>query len=69
VLLSFKLESTSRAKEVSGVLEDLNRGGMRGMDVSDDELAKSHARYLIGGCHAVPDERLFRFGARRPVTL
>lgn len=35
---------------------------MRGQDISDDELAKSHARYLVGGRYDVPDERIFRFG-------
>jgi hypothetical protein len=36
---------------------------MKGFDISDDELAKSHARYMIGGRHSVPNERIFRFGA------
>lgn len=31
------------------------------MDLSDNELAKSHARFLIGGRCSVPNERLFRF--------
>lgn len=62
VFLSFRLETSSRAKEVAGVLEELERGGMKGHDISDDEMAKSHARYLIGGASDVPNERLFRFG-------
>jgi threonine dehydratase len=36
--------------------------GMKGTDISDDELAKGHLRYMIGGSSAVQDERLFRFG-------
>ena len=35
---------------------------MRGQDISNDELAKSHARYLVGGKQDVPHERIFRFG-------
>ena len=35
---------------------------MCGTDISDNELAKSHARYMIGGRVKVPNERLFRFG-------
>ena len=62
VFLSFQLESSSRAKEVANVLDELERGGMNGHDISDDELAKSHARYLIGGASDVPNERIFRFG-------
>ncbi|KAA1473913.1 threonine dehydratase I [Dentipellis sp. KUC8613] len=61
VFLSFKLESNSRAKEVDGVLSALEQQGMKGHDISDDELAKSHARYMIGGISDVPNERVFRF--------
>ncbi|EPQ57238.1 threonine dehydratase I [Gloeophyllum trabeum ATCC 11539] len=61
VFLSFKLETKSRAREVADVLAALEREGMKGYDISDDEMAKSHARYMIGGAKAVPNERLFRF--------
>ncbi|KAH7926722.1 threonine dehydratase I [Leucogyrophana mollusca] len=61
IFLSFKLESSSRSKEVSAVLAALKEEGMTGYDISDDEMAKSHARYMVGGCKVVPDERLFRF--------
>lgn len=36
--------------------------GMHGRDISEDELAKGHARYLVGGRSVVPNERIFRFG-------
>jgi threonine dehydratase len=62
VFLSFQLETTSRTKEVAAVLDELERGGMKGCDISDDEMAKSHARYMIGGASDVPNERIFRFG-------
>ncbi|KAI0245582.1 tryptophan synthase beta subunit-like PLP-dependent enzyme [Lactifluus subvellereus] len=61
VFLSFQLETTERAKEVADVLAELERGGMKGHDISDDEMAKSHARYMIGGASNVPNERVFRF--------
>lgn len=35
---------------------------MKGFDISDNEFAKSHARYMIGGSTAVENERVFRFG-------
>ena len=35
---------------------------MVGYDISDDEMAKSHTRYMIGGAQRVENERLFRFG-------
>ena len=49
---------------MQAVLAELQRGGMSGYDISDDELAKSHARHMIGGASDVPNERIFRFGAR-----
>jgi threonine dehydratase len=63
IFISFKLETIQRAKEVSDVLAQLEEEGMKGFDISDDELAKSHARYMIGGRMDVPNERMFRFGA------
>ncbi|TFY83563.1 hypothetical protein EWM64_g452 [Hericium alpestre] len=71
VFLSFKLETTSRAKEVEDVLSSLEQQGMKGHDISDNELAKSHARYMIGGISDVQNERVFRFGTykRAPPAL
>lgn len=60
--LSFKLATNSREQEVSELLTTLDKRGMRGHDISDDELAKSHSRYMIGGAQRVENERLFRFG-------
>jgi threonine dehydratase len=62
VFISFILETASRAIEVSEVLAELEKEGMKGRDISDDELAKSHGRYLVGGCQDVTHERVFRFG-------
>lgn len=65
MFLSFKLDTSDRPTEVHQVLSSLATEDMHGFDISDDELAKSHARYMIGGCHAVPHERIFRFGMIR----
>jgi len=29
-------------------------------------MAKSHVRYMVGGCLKVPNEKIFRFGVCRP---
>lgn len=68
IFLSFKLESSSRTKEVSAVLDAIRRQGFKGFDISDNEMAKSHTRYMVGGCAVVPDERLFRFGGSKTFT-
>jgi len=62
VFLSFQLDTQSRATEVAQVLSELDKNGMKARDISDNEMAKSHARYMIGGISDVPNERLFRFG-------
>ena len=50
-----------RHEELSQILSSLRRSGMKVADLSNNELAKSHARYLVGGKKSVRDERLFRF--------
>jgi threonine dehydratase len=62
VYLSFKLLTIDRQAEVAGVLSALDQQGMKGFDISDNEMAKSHARYMIGGANLVENERIFRFG-------
>jgi threonine dehydratase len=62
VMFSFKLETTSRAEEIAKLISVLDDGGMKAQDISDNEMAKSHARYMIGGAQSVPNERIFRFG-------
>ena len=69
VYLSFKLATNSRRKEVSEVLSTLEERGMKGYDISDDEMAKSHSRYMIGGAQRVENERLFRFGTYRCLSV
>lgn len=62
--MSFILESGNRNKEIVDVLAELDAQGMKGQDISGDELAKTHARYMIGGRKFVEHERVFRFGKR-----
>lgn len=69
VFVSIKLETTNREKEVAEVLAELEKLGMKGFDISNDELAKSHARYMVGGRSGVPNERIFRFGASHLIFL
>lgn len=48
--------------EVPDVIAGLAAEGMEARDISDNEMAKSHARYLVGGRSEVQNERMFRFG-------
>ncbi|KAI8993392.1 threonine ammonia-lyase, biosynthetic [Pilobolus umbonatus] len=58
IYISFKVKDL--AKEVKEVIDGLAKEGMRAFDVSDNELAKTHARYMVGGSRPV-NERVFRF--------
>ncbi|KAI8928946.1 tryptophan synthase beta subunit-like PLP-dependent enzyme [Entophlyctis helioformis] len=69
IFLSFKVE-TNRDVEMDSILADLEAANMTAMDVSTNEVAKAHARYLIGGRKNVPHERLYRFSfPERPGAL
>lgn len=57
ILMGISVFST----ELPNLLERLNKDGMEAVDLSGDELAKSHIRYLNGGRSGVEDERLYMF--------
>lgn len=72
VLLGISLTSPAaqRAQELQYLLERIASSGMKANDLSGDELAKSHIRYLVGGRSDVADERLFMFNfPERPGAL
>ncbi|KAE8254095.1 hypothetical protein A4X13_0g3538 [Tilletia indica] len=49
------------AVELQEMLTKLEGAGMPAIDISGNELAKAHARYIIGGRINVKYERIFRF--------
>lgn len=71
VIISFILSCASsaasgptpqaRSAEVKELLSKMADEGMHGIDLSDDEFAKSHLRHMVGGKQKVDSERLFRF--------
>jgi len=59
-----------RQAELSQLLESINGDGMKAVDISNNEMAKSHARYMVGGKGHVEHERLFSFAfPERPGSL
>jgi threonine dehydratase len=56
-------QSQARQQELAGILKAIEADGMRVRDISDNEMAKSHARYMVGGRCGKPvqGERLFQF--------
>ena len=48
--------------EKERVLQAIAAAGFRAIDMSDNEMAKLHVRYMVGGpAHGLEHERLFRF--------
>ncbi|MGC4067560.1 MAG: threonine ammonia-lyase, biosynthetic [Polyangiaceae bacterium] len=58
-------------REVDGIVAELERQGLPTLDLTDDEMAKTHVRYMVGGrAPAVEHERLVRLAfPERPGAL
>lgn len=62
VLMGVSVSSAlTRDAELASLFSRLRASGMTATDLSDDELAKTHVRYLNGGRSACPDEHLYMF--------
>lgn len=61
VLMGISLSAVTGREDLAKIIEELEKGGMDARDLSDDELAKRHVRFLVGGRCDVTDERLFMF--------
>ncbi|VVT55264.1 uncharacterized protein SAPINGB_P004509 [Magnusiomyces paraingens] len=60
IYISFSVQD--RDAELTSIQEQFAQDGtIKGVDISEDELAKTHARYLVGGKAKVENERIFRF--------
>lgn len=68
--LSLTSPASQRDAELASLLSRISAGGMTPVDLSGNELAKSHIRYMVGGRSGVPDERLYMFNfPERPGAL
>ena len=61
ILIGVQVRPTSRTRDLDDLFSRLELGGMQARDLSDNELAKSHIRYLVGGRSTASNERLFSF--------
>jgi len=60
IFVGISLHEGRREKEA--LLAQVAGAGYRVLDMSDDEMAKLHVRYMVGGhAHGLEHERLFRF--------
>ncbi|OQE30816.1 hypothetical protein PENFLA_c002G10998 [Penicillium flavigenum] len=61
VLMGISLSASTGREDLAKIMGELEKGGMSCRDLSDDELAKRHVRFLVGGRCEVADERIFMF--------
>lgn len=61
VLMGISLSASTGQDDLAKISRELSRGGMSTEDLSDDELAKRHLRFFVGGRCDINDERLFMF--------
>lgn len=61
ILVGVELKAATRTKDLDDLLARLADDGMSAQDLSQDELVKSHIRYLVGGRSNAADENLFMF--------
>ncbi|KAJ6125131.1 hypothetical protein N7471_012448 [Penicillium samsonianum] len=61
VLMGISLSASTGRDDLAKIMIELEKGGMSCRDLSDDELAKRHVRFLVGGRCEVADERIFMF--------
>ncbi|KAJ4329173.1 threonine deaminase [Fusarium piperis] len=59
--LSLTAPASQRSEELRMLIDRIKLSNMNVSDLSQDELAKSHIRYLVGGRSGVPHERLYMF--------
>ena len=59
ILIGISIDT--RTSQLSNLITRLGKNGMEAVDLSGDELAKSHIRYLVGGRSSVSHERLYMF--------
>lgn len=48
-------------EELDGIIQDLRKGGYPVVDLSDDEMAKVHVRYMIGADHQTIERAFIQF--------
>lgn len=61
ILVGISVAASTRERDLSNLISRLQSEGMQATDLSGDELAKSHIRYLVGGRSNAESERLFAF--------
>lgn len=62
VLIGISMSASTRTRDLANLISRLQQEDMTASDLSGDELAKTHIRYLVGGRSTAENEKLFAFG-------
>jgi threonine dehydratase len=61
IIVGIQLTAANRERDLADLISRLGKQDMQATDLSGNELAKSHIRYLVGGRSDAENERLFAF--------
>ena len=61
IFMGISLSAFTGREDLARILANITKDGMSVTDVSEDELAKRHIRFLVGGRSYVKDEHIFMF--------
>jgi len=61
ILVGVELRASTRSTDLPDLIARLAEQNMTAVDLSQDELAKSHIRYLVGGRSNAADEHMYMF--------
>ncbi|KAF2845006.1 threonine dehydratase-like protein [Plenodomus tracheiphilus IPT5] len=61
ILVGVELKAATRSRDLPDLIARLAAEDMAAQDLSQDELVKSHIRYLVGGRSSAADEHLYMF--------
>jgi threonine dehydratase len=61
IMVGVEFSASTRDRDLADLIVRLEGEGMAAIDLSENELAKSHIRYFVGGRSSCADEKLFNF--------
>jgi threonine dehydratase len=61
IMIGVEFTAAKRDADLAILIQRLGENNMSAMDISENELAKTHIRYLVGGRSGAKDEKLFMF--------